>query len=364
MSFQIKDFPSIVASIINHARSTTKKITDWQPASVARTLVEAPAVEIEELYLQMFLGLRDAIPVATFKSFGFEKLAAAKARGFVNVTSSAPVTQPFTVPVGTSFATSDGRTYLSTEAVQWGYGLSAIQVPVMAEESGSAYNVAAGAIESSPAFGTGFTVSNQAIITGRDIESDIERETRFASFIAALSRGTVEACLYAARQAVVTDLNGNITEYVTRIGYTETVGYMKIFIYSSAGTPSAQLVANGQRIIDGSRGQTPETSVAGYRAGGVRVDIIPMIERSVDFSAQVRMQSGYSLTPAVIQAMRDAFASALLLVDSGSTLYIGTIETALLDVEGVLTVVPSLTSNLLCADNEVLKVGTFEITAL
>ena len=83
--FQIKDFVSISAGSINHARAVTDKVTDWAPGSVARTLIEAPAVEIEELYLQMFLGLRDAIPVATFKSFGFEKLPAARAQGWVTV---------------------------------------------------------------------------------------------------------------------------------------------------------------------------------------------------------------------------------------------------------------------------------------
>ena len=54
MSFQIKSFNDIVLSQINHARSVTEKITDFAPGSVARTLMEAPAVEVEELYLQMF----------------------------------------------------------------------------------------------------------------------------------------------------------------------------------------------------------------------------------------------------------------------------------------------------------------------
>ncbi len=55
MAFQIKDFTSIVASMVNHMRGTQKKVTDFQKGSVARTLVEAAAVENEELYLQMFL---------------------------------------------------------------------------------------------------------------------------------------------------------------------------------------------------------------------------------------------------------------------------------------------------------------------
>lgn len=90
MAFQIKDFVSIAASMINHMRGTQNKVTDFQPGSVARTLVEGPAVEIEELYLQMFIGLREAIPIATFQSFGFDKLPASYGSGYVSISKSAP----------------------------------------------------------------------------------------------------------------------------------------------------------------------------------------------------------------------------------------------------------------------------------
>ncbi len=56
--FQVKDFRSIVASMVNHVRATTTKITDFRVGGVARTLLEAPAIEIDELYQQMFNGLR------------------------------------------------------------------------------------------------------------------------------------------------------------------------------------------------------------------------------------------------------------------------------------------------------------------
>ena len=103
MSFQIKDFVSIVASQINHARSVTDKITDYLPGSVARTLIEAPAIEVEELYMQMLLGLRDAIPAATFLSFGFDKLPAARAHGYVSISLDPAPTVPIIVPLGTIF---------------------------------------------------------------------------------------------------------------------------------------------------------------------------------------------------------------------------------------------------------------------
>ena len=76
MAFQLKDFASIAASMINHMKSVTSQITDFAVGGVARTLVEAPAVEIDQAYQQFFIGVKEAIPVATYESFDFARLAA------------------------------------------------------------------------------------------------------------------------------------------------------------------------------------------------------------------------------------------------------------------------------------------------
>ena len=63
MAFQIKNFASIVASMINRMSATQNKVTDFNVGAVGRTLIEAPAIEIDQLYQQMFNGLKEAIPV-------------------------------------------------------------------------------------------------------------------------------------------------------------------------------------------------------------------------------------------------------------------------------------------------------------
>lgn len=362
--FQIKDFVSIVASMLNHIRGTTHKITDLQPGSVSRTLVEAPAIEIEELYLQMFNGLREAIPVATFKSFNFDKLPKKYARGFVSVSRSTPPTKAFTVPAGTAFTSTDGRAYLSTQEVAWASGEKSVRIPVIAEKPGLAYNIASGSIVASTAFDSSYTISNAAINTGRDEETDPEREARFASFIGALSRGTIFACLAAAESATVNDEEGNIQEYVTRTGYTEIAGYVKIFIYSSAGLPSRELINWGQRIIDG--WQDPDTAeiVPGYRAGGVNVEVASMVERAVPLTAKVAVFSNYVLDDAIKQAIADAFATLLANVGSGETLYVDAIETAILSVAGVRAVVIDASENIVCGPGEALAPGAVTVTPL
>ena len=363
MPFQIKDFISIVASQINHARGVTTKITDYQPGSVARTLMEAPAVEVEELYIQMLLGLRDAIPVATFRSFGFDKLPAARARGFASVSAGAAPGSPIEIPMGTVFTALDGRTYTSTEAVTWSAG-TIVRVPVAATAVGIVGNVAQGVITSSSLFNDAYTVSNAEISTGRDVEGDAEREARFADFVASLSRGTVAACSYGASQARVLDADGNIYEYVTRQGLFEQPGHVAIYLRSSRGAPSAELIAIGQKIIDGSRDEITGVATPGYRAAGIRVDVLPMVERAVALSIKVEMLAGYALTSAVQQQMGDIYAAALDDIQPGTTLYLGTMLDLLLAADGVKSIVPVTSSNIQCAVNEVLTAGTLTTAVL
>lgn len=346
--------------MVNHMRGTQKKITDFQPGSVARTLVEGPAVEVEELYLQMFLGLREAIPVATFLSFGFDKKPSARATGFVSVSADDPIDNPITVPEGATFTTVDGRVYTSTETVIWQVGESFVRIPVRAEDAGTTGNAAAGMIDRSSFFGSGFTISNSAINTGRDVETDPEREARFAEFVGALSRGTVAACLYAAKQAEVLDENGISAEYVTRVGILENPGYVRLYIRSSSGYPSAALQAAGQRIIDGYR--DPGRIVPGYRSGGVRVDVLPMVDRAVALAVRVGMLDGFVLDAGVEQLLNDAFSTVLAGVRPGQVLLIGDLVDELLRVPGVLQVVPESNANIVCGEFEALVAGALSVT--
>jgi hypothetical protein len=364
MSFQLKDFTSIVASMLNHARSTTAKITDYQPGSVARTLMEGPGVEIEELYLQIFNGIRDAIPVATFLSFGYDILPPVLANGFVSISSANPLSADIFIPAGTAFTSTDGRVYASSAAVTWASGSSLVRVPVNAPTVGLAGNAAAGVITSSPSFGPGYSIGNAAITNGHDTETDAERFARFSDFIASLSRGTVTACLYGVRQARILDANGNIYESVVRSGIVESPGYVVIYIYTNRGEPSTELLSAAQVIIDGKRDPVTNALTPGYRAAGVRMDVVAMQERAVNIGVKVGMSVGYVLTSAVQQQLSDAFALAISSVVSGTTLYLGTLVQQLLTVPNVQTVIPTGTDNIVCGENEALVPGALTVTAL
>lgn len=74
MAFQIKDFQSIVAAMINYVRGTTTKLTDFNRGSVVRTMLEAPAIEMDQLYQQLLHGVNEGTLAGVFRTFEFDAL--------------------------------------------------------------------------------------------------------------------------------------------------------------------------------------------------------------------------------------------------------------------------------------------------
>lgn len=300
--FQIKDFSSIAASMINWMRTSTKKITDFNVGSVARTLVEAPAAEIEELYQQMFIGLKEAIPVSVYNSFDFNRIEAVSASGLVRVvvTSSASA---ILVPAGTTFTTPANSTiYTSTQDRTIAIGNTFVDVPVAAGSPGLVGNLDAGSsFVLGPTPANFISASNLvAFSNGLDQESDDQRKLRFNAFIASLNRGTVAALDYGLKLAVITDSQGNETERVVSAKIVEPwvddnaqpVGLVNCYIHNGIGATSSALVNRAREILYGyydSNGQR----VPGWKAAGVNVNVYAATEQPLNVTGNLTPASGY-----------------------------------------------------------------------
>lgn len=359
MGFQIKDFVSIAASMVNYAKATQDQLTDFNVGSVARTLMESPAIEMEELYQRIFMGLLDAIPTATYLTFGFEKLPARSALGYVVVTAASPLAETLPIPAGTEFVATDGRTYLATDDAEWLAGERSIRMLVRATASGAAGNIGFGKIISSKLFtDPQIAVSNDLISTGRDKETDEDRAARFADFVKSISRGTTSAIRYAASQVVVGD------EYVVRSSVVSGGGRVQVFIYTSKGMPSTALLAQVQRVIDGYVDTSTGVIHEGYVAAGVRADALPMVERSVSMDAYVEMLPNNELTDEKANELRDAYSAFVGSVESGKTLLIDELRDQMLAVPGVKRIVLATDSNIPCGVQEVLLAGALGVSPI
>lgn len=365
MAFQLKDFVSIVAAMINRAKATQSRLTDFEIGSVARTLMEAPAIEIEQLYQRMFAGIMDAIPVAIYRGFQFEVADPIKARGKVTITFGAPIDVAFTVPAGAIFVNrTTTQRYLAIAAVTAPVGATSLVVNIEAERVGSAYNVGSGQITSAAnlRLPVGATLTNTPVITGSDGESDEERAARFLDYIKSISRGTAFSVRYAASTAVIRDVNNLVVEYVSRVDLVETPGYVQVYVYGADALPSTALITEIRKIIDGYYDLTAGAYVSGYRPVGVDVDVLPMTEQLVNLTATITTSLGYTLAD-VQQAVADSIGEAISSVFAGQTLYVDALRNAALAVPGVASCLVSTTTNLLCPANIVLKPGTIAVTS-
>lgn len=364
MAFQLKNFVSIVASMINRAKATQSRLTDFEIGSVARTLMEAPAIEIEQFYQRMFAGIMDAIPVSIYRGFQFSVQDPVKARGTVHVAFGGPLDTDFDIPAGTIFINrTTTQRYLSVADVVAPAGATAVDLLVDAEKTGSAYNVGPGqvTIVANLKLPTGSSLTNDAILTGGDGETDAERAARFLKYIGSISRATVFSCEYAAGTAQITDSSGAVVEYVSRVGVDETPGYVKLYIYGSNQAPSVALVAAAQHILDGYFDTATQQFVPGYRPIGVDVVVLPMAQQQVALTASITTEPGTALAD-VSALVQSAMGGVINDVQAGEALYIDALRNAALSVPGVASCLVSLTANMTCPANIVFVPGTITVT--
>lgn len=309
MAFQIKDFASIVAAKINWLRANTTRVTDYNVGSVVRTMLEASAAEIEELYLQAFLGLQEAIPVSVFQTFGFSALPAAAASGVVRFSTGSPAVSAITIPAGSVVRIPTTQVSYATQADAFILtGQTYVDVLVACQQSGIIGNTDSSTItEAVTAIAGISSVSNpQPLVNGRDAESDDDRKTRFRGYISTLARGTKAAVEYGAKTAKLVDALGVVTEYVAYAGVVEPwvtdssqpISLVRVYIHNGASATSGDLVLQAQRVIDGyyeSDGVTIAPG-SGWKAAGVKCIVQAASDLPVNVTGTIEVLAGYDAT--------------------------------------------------------------------
>ena len=364
MTFQIKDFRSIALAMINHAKATQQKVTDFHVGSVTRTLFEAPAVEIDEFYQQVFQGLKDAIPVSVYKAFGHELLSAAYASGFVRFIAKEKAVKEIIIPAGFEISREDSDIkYVTREQVIINPKETYADIRVTAQTIGTEGNADIGllSVMASSIEGISDVTNLKPISGGRDKETENERKNRFLEYVAALSRGTVPAIKYAAKLAQVTDSNGDAIEYVTRVGIEEGAGNVDVYIYGSGGTPSESLIAKAQFIIDGGYDEEKGELVSGYRGGGVSSVVSTMVVQPVDFNLKIKTKNKIYESDGTINAVGSVLHLTLTSIEAGEIKTISEFRTAVLGVVGISRVIFENDSNIECSVNQVLNVGKLTV---
>lgn len=366
MAFRIKDFQEISAGSIEYMRAATQRVTDYNVGSVVRTLLEANAIEVEDLYQAMYHGLIEAIPTAIYQAFQFSPLPAVAATGVVRFTLTdgprasdtliAALTQVRAPGAAVSYAVQADLTLAA--------GQASVDTVVLAQTAGALGNALASTVTEVVGTLAGVTVTNpNAFTNGRDAETEPQRKQRFIEYVNSLSRGTVAAITFAAKQAVLLDAQGGIAEYVASVGVNESIpGRVLVYISSGSANTSDALVTRAQQIIDGYIA-ADGTKIPGYRAAGVQVVVGKVTPITVALTATVAPAAGYTLDGALVAAVTQAFDRALAEAVPGEVWYVSEAVAAIMSVTGVAGVnISQPANNIALGVNQILLRGTTSIS--
>ena len=351
MAFQLKDFKSITASMINWIRGNTTKITDFNIGSTARTLVEAPAIEMDQLYQEFFHGIKEAIPVATYRSFDFTKEPATSANGLMTFYASGGQTTAVAIPAGTVVKNpSSGILYKTSLDASIPVGQTSVTVLTVATTTGYNTNSLPLTITQliSPVDGVIGVTNVAPFNNGTDLETEAEQKVRFIQYITTLARGTIAALKYGATTVKIYDNNGIVTEEVASVATIEPYvedpalnnpGTVNLYVHNGSGGTSVSLVSKVQKVIDGYYDDNG-VAVPGWKSAGVTVNCYAAAERLLSVTAQITLLSGYNFSvvqPLVISAISYYLSSLPI----GEKALVAEIVQRIMDVDGVYNVVVS-----------------------
>lgn len=312
--FQIKDFVSITASMLNWMRASTNRVTDYNVGSVSRTMLEAPAAEIDELYQQFFIGVKEAIPVATYNTFDFNQLPELSASGPIRVQLT-PGTAGL-ISAGTTFsAVGLATTYSALADVTFAGDDSFVDVTVAADTAGTVGNIAKDQAFSLTPSPTNFVSATNLsdFISGMDAETDDERKLRFAAYISSLARSNLAGIEYGLTTANLTNASGKIIERVASSAVvepylednTKPISLVECYVHNGTGSTSPALVARAQQIIDGYY-DADGNAVPGYKAAGNPTNVYAATEVVVGVAGVLTVLSGYDQPTLLADAISTA----------------------------------------------------------
>lgn len=329
--------------MMNWMKGTQTIITDFEEGAVARTMVEAPAAELDELYQQMLNGLIEAIPVATYNSFQFGALPANNTSGLVRVviTSSDSATL---ISAGSVLTYAGGTvTYTSQSDVVIAPGDTYGDVLAVANVAGTAGNIASVVPFTITPTPNGFVSAANLVpfINGFDAETPAARQLRFNAFIAALVRGTPLALQYGLSTVQLVDSLGNVTERVASSAIVEPYetdntrppALVQCYIHNGVGNTSSDLIAQAQKVLYGYT-DSSGNKVPGWKAAGVHVDVYAATEIPLNIGGVLTVAPGFD--EPTVEAQANAVAAAYIVgIGIGQPFQVNVMVKAIMALAGV-----------------------------
>lgn len=346
MGLQLKSSYEVLKNLIDWTLAKTDQITDFNVGSAVRTLYEAIAIQFEEFYYAIKQNTDYAIENSVYESFGFDLKLGTASTGYVTIAFEEPLLSTLTFPKGTVFCTSDVYGYIYFESTEDYYaerGLVSCMIPVKCKTEGKIGNVPAGAI-------TTIVTSNQIIksvtneanfTNGTNDETTTERKKRFQNYIKTLARGTADSIVYGCLE--VDGVSGAWCD-------DNYIGYVRVYVHNSDGELPNDLRTKVQNNLQN------------YRAGGIEVEVLPVVKQTIDLSAKVMISNDYD-TQIYSQLINDLITNTLDEYQVSQSFYVAdiihAIKTAYGDIVVNVKILDAKDTNIF--NNKIVRAGEVKV---
>lgn len=307
----VKSFKELVATMIKYVADNSD-ITNFNVGGITRTIIEAVAWVVYELYEMLARVFRQAFPdTATgyfltlhARAVGLSRKSKAYTEGLARFERETAKTSNVTIPKGTLLGTktdAGGNKYLftTTDAAVLLSGETYVDVAVEANNAGSAYNLEAGSMLELQTFVSGIdsvtVYENWITVTGCDEESDDDLRYRIY-----LRWRELSGCTASAYKSWALSVDGVKSCWIEH-NQPRGEGTIDVYILGPNGIPSEALIKAVQAFIDSKK-----------PAGTVHILVKSPDELAIDMEMVITPKSGASTTE--ISEMVDYLTDIMFLI--------------------------------------------------
>lgn len=269
MGLKIKNVTQLFNSLATWITADNRKLSDFTVGSALRTLTESIALQLEEFYFNMKQNVEYAIETAIYTAFGFELITQEKASGYITIRFIAALENPVVIPAGTRFSTSLMNSkivyYETTDDYIVEKGAIEAIVEASCTEYGEIGNCELNEVNNLVTVSTYIdSVTNSTRFTGgRAEETKTERQERFKLYLKSLGRATRDAIAYGVKQ-----VSGIAGVWVD----DNYIGFVNVYCHDKDGYLPSELKVKVEQALND------------YRAAGVEVKVLPVVEKIVDLN--------------------------------------------------------------------------------
>ena len=146
-------------------------------------------------------------------------------------------------------------------------------------------------------YGISAATNLKAFTNGKNLETEQEWRVRFQKNIKQLARGTIDSLEEGAKQAYIADVNGIVTEQITKsFAYQESASSTAVYVANQSGyAPSSEILSQTEKILTG---YTTSDGVRypGYKPAGIPITIRSAVFSPVDITVNATLSTGYKIS--------------------------------------------------------------------